>query len=378
MGILDVLPYLTVHLTVAGAFTYASNNLRAKQTNDGTVIRYSFNGKILITIAFVVYIIFSIGREIAYDIGGIDAFFYRNAFLDSLEVPYIDFLKTTHGEFGYLTAIWIIGRIFGDFKAVILFFHSISFFCIAYALKYVSSNRRLIGFFYTLLLTANLFTMFCTLRQDTVVALGSVVFVLFEKKEYKRAFFCIVIGISIHLSMSILLVPFLLCVLRDRVGLKASKFIPIIILLLIAEMLMLPIVMNYVSYTEYGVYTNEHGVAIGTYVIIVVVIIMFMFLKKGNDDLFLDKDTLILLTALMCIPIQAKFSIAYRFVLIYIPFMYRLLVKGCSFNRLAGRMSVKGIMINVVAYGYLVYRLITVYTVDFNAAGLFPYIWCGF
>lgn len=372
--------YFIVHMIIVICFRCAYNMSRLNYYNDDYKRKYSKSAILMILIGYIIYILFAVGREIKYGVGGIDAYHYKNAFEFANSYSLTEFIFAKKEEISYKIIVWSIRQISNDFRWVLFICHTIVYFCYAYFFKHIRTrNNGILCWIGTFLICGELFTMFCTLRTGVAVAISAVIFIMIEKKAYKKGIFLLIIAISFHISTVILLIPLILCWIRQKYMIMDSKrFIPLILAGAATEIALMPVLSTLISSSVYAVYDNSSGIAIGTYTVIgFTIILMVLKNRQMQEESFINDNLLMLMCALLVAPVQSWYSIAYRMVLVFMPLLYKNLIELSDKYKIGRETKLYNVMICGYSVIYFVYRVYTLYTTDFISNGLIPYSFIG-
>lgn len=371
-----IIPYLIIHciltlgMKIACDYSYPSWEGNSKR-------RFNSTSKFVLTVLFIIYIIFSAYREIDAGIGGIDAPFYKAEFEQMPNLSLLSYIASSREEAAYTLLIWVVRRFTCDFKYVLIIVHSIVFVCFTIFIKNTYQKEHDIkNILYIFVQLGTLFTMFCLIRQGIAIGLCLIYFNKIEQKEYKNAAIFLVLAILFHNS-AIILIPSLYLswyMSRNKI-VNVKSFIPIILFLMVGEYCLTGLMIKIFSNTAYSVYDNSAGIALGTYLIIIICLAFTVLLNRKSEQSFsIDCYQLILMTSLLCIPIQLVYSIAYRMVLIYIPVVYVVLNNAThNYNLKLKDDKVSHFLLIILAYAYYIYRGFTIYSSDLPSAGLETY-----
>lgn len=370
--------YLAIHLFISLIFILShSRTTKAVGQENSSNFHYSRLSIFLLFIGYIAYITFSVFRKIEFGCGGVDAYSYKRIFESAVGQSFWSFNSSRKEEILYNFITWTISRFTSDFKIVLFFMHSISYICFARSYKYiVFKNNRITNFLYTFVILGWLFTMFNTIRFGVALSLSLLVYSNVINGKYKPAIIELIITCMIHTSAVILFPPLLLCTYyKHNNKTKRFRSIIIVILAMIAEIVLIPLLSGIMQSSSYRFYGATNGIATGTYFVLIVSIILMMISGRSKNDYLLNHNFVFLICALLCIPIQIKYSIAYRMVILFMPIIYKNFVDLTYSYKIENRnsMFIKA-AIYLFAISYFLYRAYTLYTVDFVGDGLYPYI----
>ena len=379
--------YFLVHITIsivffiAHSFTYKEHNEQGKKEIN---IIYSKTSIFALIIGYIIYIIFAVFRRIDHGYGGIDAISYKQIFESSINLSFGEFNAIRKEELLYNFITWLIGNFTNDFKYVLLVMHSISYICFAVTYKYISfKENKLINSLYTFVIIGWLFTMFNTLRFGVALSLAMLAYIKLTNNKNQAAIFYLIIACLFHTSSVILLPPFLLCIYYKHTGTTSKSRTSIIaIICIIVEIVLMPVVSRLLLNTAYNSYGATNGIALGTFIIVVISIIITILRAETVKSAIINDNFVFLICSLLCIPIQLRYSVAYRMVIMFMPIIYKNLIDLIYSESVIDENSVQAqkrlfyldSIILLFSFIYLIYRAYTLYTVDFVGDGLYPYV----
>ncbi|WP_158095825.1 EpsG family protein [Erysipelatoclostridium sp. An173] len=287
-------------------------------------------------IAYILYIVVAVTRNIEghyingefIAVGGIDAISYRNNFYLA-NTSLVNYINLVHGEIGFNTFMWVCYHLFGEFEFFLFIIHTIAFVLFW---KYVKRGLQFKSFLYLLLVGSSLFTIFNTIRNDLAILLILHVISNLKQNQICKALIINLIALSIHSSSFVILIIIVVYFLYKNWDIKKyTKYSEsvvkiifsffILVILYIIFSYLLPILF---SSTEYNVYLSETIVSVSIYIFLI--FLLFITYKYYHDISNKIEHHIIfiylIIIGILNYFIQGRMYIAYRFILIILPFVY--------------------------------------------------------
>lgn len=378
--VINALPYIAVLLAMSLLIKpYAEKcpTIGVKQfyLNGARQINYRF---MLIILAYIIYIVFSIFRKIEFsgefNIGGTDAAGYADYFAGAV-APYLEYIKITPMEKGFTTINWILRQFTSSYIFNLLFWHTLTFVLTIKFFQYLKFDKYSI--FAGLLILTNLISQFNTLRMSIGIAIGLIVLINLGKKKWLKALTLIIIAITIHNSGVILIPVWIVCLLIDKWNqFPIRKLVIYIGLGIIVSIFAIKIVtIIFASSPKYEFYLGEKSsVAWGTDIAVFAIFVLSILKYREMIEINPFNKILILTlpVCLICIPLQYEISIIYRMTMYFMPVLFALIPSLFKcYSKV--RYSVSSIGIKVVLYGYMVFRTYSFFIEEGKYIGL-PYV----
>lgn len=323
---LDIgLPYLLALLAISILVApFISSYHRTACDYDGArIIDFSSMSAsiLLVIVAYIVYIVFVVNKQISYWNGATDAFYYREAFY-AADCSLWDYLfNVSTFEIGYSCITWILRQVTESYIVALIFWHSLTFLLFTRFLCHITpggSSLLLIVVVYTLL-----FTQLNTERMSVSVSLALTALVSIGDKRWIRALLLILCAMSIQISAVIMLPVYVIELLMTR-EFSPFRMGAAIVILIMGSILVIPMVELIVSGTDKAIYLGESSLAIGTY--LAAAISSALVLKNKRFEHFYNGGasavSLALPLCLMVIPMQMSISAMYRLTLYFIPMVF--------------------------------------------------------
>ena len=302
-------------------------------------------------IPWMLYVFMVVAVDVPNHSGGIDAYSYMKIF-EWAQMPLGEYIAFRKEELGYLVLNWIIYRIVPNpwfFFAVI---HSIAFWLCYKLLTDFCIRKTLMSWMMVFLYSTALFLMFNTVRMGVCVYLGLYALKACRCARYRIAVVYAILATLFHSSALMLFVTIALLYVRDHLfGEKSFHLVVAAMFFSIwLAMLLLKRNMFIAAYTPYLTF-KEGNVALGSFA--VVGLTTFLLGKLRYEKKY--KNTFYIIeTALLILPINYHFSIAYRMYLLYLPFVYEFIftyapeaISVRQLNYLSSRKMLTYIMVGI-------------------------------
>lgn len=372
--------YLLIHLTVTAALRCAYR-ISADPEREGP-IRYSRRAKWILAAAGLIYMAFSSARLISHDgMGGNDALIYKMFFEEANCGLAAFFTVRTNAitEPLFRILVWLVRQVTAEYRVFLLLIHGFMFLSVANFCRYIRvPKENAVAALCTFLLCGELFYLFCIMRNSLALAFGLWFYTLLHERKYGLALIPMLMAVGMHLAAVILIPVYVFALLMERLGSFTLKKTGIVLgALLLLECAALPVFNAVIRNTRYAYYLG-FGLSMGTLAILLVLTVSFFLLYRTGGTTHSDHMELwTVLCAWFCIPLQMNYTIFYRSLLLFFPVFYRVIpsvflrYRAMEQDTFLKKLIRWGGMTALI--GYLLIRLVKMYTGDFTSYGLYPY-----
>lgn len=370
----DYVPYLTVHLLVAVCYSINYGKSHKDKTEKESII----SGRVVLVLGYLIYILFSVYRLIDYHTGGYDAIAYKSIFEYAKEYTLLEYIRLRKEEILYTSFAWGLRQVTSDFRWLLFIMHSVIYWCIG---KYFAEShyriKNPLKLVYIFLVSSFLFSSFNTMRFAVALSISLLFYNKILSKDYKRSVFLLCIAIGFHNACFILIPVLLLSIYRDKKNIcSVYGLIVAVITIFVLELIVVYGAKSIISNSSYSSYDSSKGIAVFAYLAFTIVLVLMCISKYEylDDDKQLNTNYIFIICAVFCIPIQLQYSVAYRMVTLFLPCLYGNICGISESKKFKLYNSAVNLPIQVFANFYLIYKCIDVYTNDFMAGGLYPYV----
>lgn len=378
--------YLLVHLLITSCAYLCTANVKLKILRVGVYedslwkrfVCYFAEPKrrmaALFGIAYAAYVTVAVFRKIDAGVGGVDAFDYKRLFAFAT-CSFAEYQALCQQELLYLGFVWLLRRVFTDFRIVLWVVHSAALVCFFYyAVNRPSKKGGVVDFLCLFLTFGFLFNMFNLLRSILAMSFVLVFLVQMEKERYKTAPLWLLIAMGIHTAAVIMVPVYFAVVFLKKIR---TERIWQLLLWIVAGLLFEAVVMKFAAPIisasgKYSFYGNSQGISIGTYMIVLAMTAAIWLRDRAVcRTAGVQIGCWIVCLAWMCLPIQSYFSIAYRMVILFMPVIYQMIPPVLEAYR---KKTLLNFGVKFVLLAYVCLRLYLLYVAEFTADGLYPYV----
>ena len=309
---------------------------------------------VLVFLAYLIYIVFAVSKSFMPGKGANDAYaYYLNFTRAGCSLKYF-MTEVTTFEPGYSLIVWIVRQVTSEYRFMLWIWHTLSFILIVgfYKKVYLKTNY-LFSVFVGLM---SLMSQFNTLRMSISVSIALYSLISMYEKRWIKALIIILCAVSMHITALIMLpVLMVVFVTYNRNNYKKSLVVILIALGIILAVGMLGLINRIALGTAKSVYVGQSSIAWGTDLAIIVFSILcfakFRQLKQlaGINEIFM----VALPVGIICIPFQWNMSMMYRMLLYFLPVIFALIPSVVKCYNGVGESKIKSIAVVVISYGYL-------------------------
>ncbi|NBH73774.1 hypothetical protein D3Z51_17565 [Clostridiaceae bacterium] len=285
--------------------------------------KHSHIGDILLLIGYVTYIFASVFRKIDLGFGGDDAIYYQYAFINKASEDLFSYIATSREEFGYCILNWCVRYFTDDYRYCLFVIHTIGFVCIWIFIKNIEIRKEnIISYLGTYLIASHLFLLFHLMRAEVAVCISCLFFIALEQKKYVKSVFLMILAVSFHnasIGLIFSFIPVAVCRL-GKLNPKAFMRVYLACGIVMELLLMNYIIPRYFSlYAQ--VYDNHLGFAKGIFLSL---LFLVLFIKREHySEINYSFNEIVLMTTLIFLPLNLKYSAVYRILLLYLPMYYK-------------------------------------------------------
>ena len=378
---MSALYFLLIHLAVTAAVCYACSCSAEPDASGG--IRYNRKAKLVLLLAGLLYTAFAAARMISHDgLGGNDSLIYK-MFFEEADCSLAEFFTVRTeavSEPLYRVLVWAVRQITAEYRVFLVVIHGFLFLSVVNFCRFCRfSQKNILSAACIFLICGELFYVFCIVRHSLALACGLWVFALLNEKKYGLALIPLVISFGMHLAAIILIPVYVFVLLMEKLkAFTLKKTVLWLAAVLAAECIALPVFNWLIRNTRYVHYLGG-GLSLGTFAVLLVLTVSFFLLWRGKQPSY-DRhfELWVVLCAWICLPLQLNYSIFYRSLLMFSPMFYRVIptVAERYYAMEDGTLLKKLIRWGGIALlaGYVVIRMVKMYTGDFISYGLYPYL----
>ena len=349
--------------------------------HDSVSIRVVF-GRIFLYISYIIYIFFSVFKEVNPLTSAHDAFYYKDRFEKINECSsWFTFLFREDHEFeiGFESLYFICKKISVDYHFFLWILFTCIFFLYIRFLKniYTKTNSLLpIAAVFLLLIS-----QFNTMRMTLSIGIALQMILIIQKQKWKTAAFLAVLAISCHIT-AIILIPIIIVnymvvkienyVVVNRFKINFTKLKLIIIAGMVLAVALIPIMNILLSGSSKEEYVGSSGsLAYGNYTIVFVITVLAVYRYKSFCRLSDVNKTFIvtLPICLCCIPLQYSVQMIYRMILFFNP-----LILGSIPSILktySKKNNVIDLGVTLFMYFYVLVRIYSFFTEELKYVGIY-------
>jgi len=368
-------PYMLVLVAIVSLITpfikRTGNTLRNGQ---GSLNSRNIDSSILLcVIAYLIYIVFCVGKRVDLGIGSMDAYAYRENFY-SAACSYSRFiLDISSFEWGYSTVVWVVRQITSNYAVLLTLWYTISFYYILKFLCYTEqgglSVLRVVVAAMTLLSQMN------TMRMSIAIALSLNVLIQIGKKRWVSALVFSFLAISVQISSVIILpIVFVEMTVASSQQRRARKILMIILVSVLLIYASIPLLEKYVASTDKRVYLGASSLALGSYSAAAITILgTYRHRIAMTHNGWLNTTLMIALPCIfLCVPLQLAISVMYRLTL-YFSLITITLMIGLAVNQAEGDRLSKMLWV-ALSVGYVAIQVYDFATVTTSYFGIYSNI----